>query len=292
VECCGEVAGTGGGARHFTCEVCFDRHVREESSKDLGMRRWIQVLGEQSSGTQCIRRHKKSVMSAFPAIGAADDPCLENPWSDLSPLKHIFQVVDMFQDRLCVVCPMHGHGCNGEPYSDHTVVKTISPTVLALYERSKREVLEWRLTCEHEERIRLEKERIGALSEAERRIQTARLHIMEEILTLKCPRPTCRQAFLDFNGCFALTCCRCNAGFCAYCLQDCGRDAHHHVATCAYGEGRGVWGGDMHVFNVVQNKRKLRVLIQYLDSLENNDLRLAVRRAVAQDVQEVGIQLP
>jgi hypothetical protein len=54
----------------------------------------------------------------------------------------------------------------------------------------------------------------------------------------------------------------------------------------------GVWGGDMHVFNVVQNKRKLRVLIQYLDSLENNDLRLAVRRAIAQDVQEVGIQLP
>ena len=46
----------------------------------------------------------------------------------------------------------------------------------------------------------------------------AKLHqrIVEEVLTLKCPR--CAQAFQDFDGCFALTCGNkhCSAGFCAW----------------------------------------------------------------------------
>ena len=62
----------------------------------------------------------------------------------------------------------------------------------------------------------------------------AKLHqrIVEEVLTLKCPR--CAQAFQDFDGCFALTCGNkhCSAGFCAWCLTDCGSDAHAHVPSC------------------------------------------------------------
>eukprot|EP01047_Picozoa_sp_COSAG01_P082414 COSAG01_NODE_16820_length_1201_cov_1.062613_1_plen_53_part_10 len=44
------------------------------------------------------------------------------------------------------------------------------------------------------------------------RIYDARKHIVEELLTLKCPREACRQAFIDFTGCFALTCGRCGCG--------------------------------------------------------------------------------
>lgn len=51
-----------------------------------------------------------------------------------------------------------------------------------------------------------------------------------QVLTLKCPR--CSQAFVDFQNCFALTCGRCGCGFCAWCLRDCGDDAHRHVANC------------------------------------------------------------
>lgn len=49
--------------------------------------------------------------------------------------------------------------------------------------------------------------------------------IIDEILTLRCPR--CKQAFLDFDGCFALTCGSCPCRFCGWCLEDCGdHDAH------------------------------------------------------------------
>lgn len=30
------------------------------------------------------------------------------------------------------------------------------------------------------------------------------------------------------TGCFALTCHHCGCGFCAICLNDCGKDAHNH----------------------------------------------------------------
>ena len=61
-------------------------------------------------------------------------------------------------------------------------------------------------------------------------LERHRRFIQEDILNLRCPR--CNQVFVDFNGCFALTCSRCKAGFCGWCLADCGRDAHRHVANC------------------------------------------------------------
>ena len=66
----------------------------------------------------------------------------------------------------------------------------------------------------------------------EREREALQRHIVDEILTLKCPRQECRQAYVDFNGCAALRCARCPAAFCGWCLQDCGTDAHAHVRSC------------------------------------------------------------
>ena len=51
-------------------------------------------------------------------------------------------------------------------------------------------------------------------------------------MDLRCPK--CRGVFGQFTGCAALTCAyaSCNAHFCAFCLADCGGDAHPHVRTC------------------------------------------------------------
>jgi hypothetical protein len=54
---------------------------------------------------------------------------------------------------------------------------------------------------------------------------------LAEAMTDCCPR--CRRAFIfrSNHECFAVTCvCGCN--FCAWCLEDCGRDAHSHVVSC------------------------------------------------------------
>ena len=71
----------------------------------------------------------------------------------------------------------------------------------------------------------------AAKSEHERRTLAARRHI-EEMMDLRCPR--CSGVFGQFEGCAALRCvyAGCNAHFCAFCLADCGGDAHPHVRTC------------------------------------------------------------
>lgn len=69
-------------------------------------------------------------------------------------------------------------------------------------------------------------------------ITPVRNTIIEGVLTLHCPR--CMTAFLDFDGCLALSCARagCGCGFCGVCLKDCGGDAHGHLGTCKYSNSR------------------------------------------------------
>jgi len=52
------------------------------------------------------------------------------------------------------------------------------------------------------------------------------------LMDLRCPK--CSRVFGQFTGCAALTCAYagCHAHFCAFCLADCGRDAHPHVREC------------------------------------------------------------
>jgi len=74
----------------------------------------------------------------------------------------------------------------------------------------------------------------GLRKQLDDQVTPVRKLIIERVLTLHCPR--CRAAFLEFDGCLALTCARpeCGCGFCGVCLQDCGGDAHGHIASCKY----------------------------------------------------------
>jgi hypothetical protein len=91
-------------------------------------------------------------------------------------------------------------------------------------------------------------------------------NIIDNCITLKCPR--CQQAFIDFDGCFALTCSNktCNCAFCAYCLEDCGRDAHRHVANCELNRSKNVFNTQQ-VFKEVQKKRQKELINNYLKML-------------------------
>ena len=102
------------------------------------------------------------------------------------------------------------------------------------------------------------------MSDYERRIRSHRKHVIERILTLACPR--CSRAFIGFQGCFALKCSAWVQGdpnsccqFCAYCLEDCGRDAHPHVRASTCLGNRGLFQ-PLQVFEDVQRSRRKRML--------------------------------
>jgi hypothetical protein len=82
-------------------------------------------------------------------------------------------------------------------------------------------------------------------------------HIIDDILTQRCPR--CRVAFLDFNGCMAVTCGNCSAAFCAICTADCGTDAHAHVAKCRWA-GNTVFASFDDIHFLVNKWRRHKIL--------------------------------
>ena len=113
-----------------------------------------------------------------------------------------------------------------------------------------------------------------------------RTHIVENILTLKCPR--CTQAFDVFSGCFALTCSRadCACGFCAWCLADCGGDAHAHVLTCPSNPQQGSYNGDDAGFAACNLARREVKVPEYLMTLDE-DRRKRVAQRCRTDFEHV-----
>ena len=93
-------------------------------------------------------------------------------------------------------------------YTDFAIAQHVSPAAFKLYLEAKGTILETAMVKDNEQRVKEavaeEVARLEAMSEAERQLRTRKNHVVERILTLACPR--CGQAFLDFNGCIALTC--------------------------------------------------------------------------------------
>lgn len=131
------------------------------------------------------------------------------------------------------------------------------------------------------------------MDEQQRQVHDARRRITDDLLTLRCPR--CRTAFYDFEGCFALTCSRCQpkCGFCAWCLADCGEDAHRHVATCAHNSlpGKGFFGS-FEDFQQAQLKRRKALVVEFLRTIEDRavlDQVVEQCRTDLEDLQMHGI---
>jgi hypothetical protein len=101
-------------------------------------------------------------------------------------------------------------------------------------------------------------------------VAQARAQIIDHILTLRCP--ACSKAFCNFDGCFKCADERghgCGAAFCAFCLHNCGSDAHRHVGQCTLNTspGRSVCGS-FELFNAGQRARRQLLVQQYLLTLE------------------------
>eukprot|EP00927_Polykrikos_kofoidii_P033663 TRINITY_DN2848_c1_g1_i1.p1 TRINITY_DN2848_c1_g1~~TRINITY_DN2848_c1_g1_i1.p1 ORF type:complete len:1314 (+),score=241.86 TRINITY_DN2848_c1_g1_i1:354-3944(+) len=189
-----------------------------------------------------------------------------------------------------VRCP--GRPCDAVAFTDVDLAKRLGAEVFRRYTESRLDLLEQRKAAELEEqmqaRLDAELRRLQALDESQRRTRSVRNHIVEEILTLKCPR--CGQAFLDFVGCFALQCSRCPCGFCAWCGADSGgNNAHEHVRNCREKPmGADVFFGSFEQFEAAQRRRRRRLLQRFLPTLDAQTRR-SVLAEMRRDLQDLGL---
>jgi hypothetical protein len=191
--------------------------------------------------------------------------------------------------RMC--CPgVADEECASAPYADDDLAMHLrtSPGVFSLYLEGRKMLLEQSLAQDANLRVQAELKKIIEMDEEERKVLQARMHIVEDIINLKCPR--CHAVFIDFAGCFALRCNRCPCAFCAWCLEDCGGDAHTHVANTCVHKPRGaqVYHGSQADFEAQNLRRRRRLLGAHLMDLEPG-LRRKVLRVVAGDLRDVGL---
>jgi hypothetical protein len=209
--------------------------------------------------------------------------CLQSSIQHAGGVDVVGRMTDASGNLLCSECAhpyyLNALASNKEVFDASLNLKIVIRERIAANEATKME----------NERMTKELQRIQRLSAEEQLIEFKRNDIIDNILTLRCPR--CRYAFDDFVGCFALTCgiTTCRAAFCAWCLADCGGNAHPHVRACPYNVG-GDYYGTKEAFEAHHRRRRHRLAlaeIQTLPSHKQNTLKQRMRR----DFEDLGINI-
>lgn len=180
----------------------------------------------------------------------------------------------------CVNCVQ---GCTSSPFLVSTIAKNVSNEIFQIYHTA--------LIKKHEKKIILEFKKIN---EAEKnkhidlrsdKVQTERLHIIEHILTLKCPNENCNKAFLDFDGCIALRCPNCYQHFCGKCLIKTNEDTenHQHVRICI---NKDSYFLTEKKFIKYQASRRSKAVHKYLEN-ESSDFKKQIINACLQDFSDL-----
>lgn len=195
-----------------------------------------------------------------------------------------------------IFCP----SCDESPaFTDVDVARHSSIEAFASYTEGKRKLLEAKLYQEISEdekkKFKAELEQWKVMDENQREVHKLGLEL-QETMNLKCPR--CSQVFNDYNGCAALVCRGaraggaggCGAAFCAWCQEDCGADAHGHVAQCTEAPhganptfpAQGIWVNH-------QRERQKRKVVEFLEGIEDAGLRSSVAQAQIGLLFDLGI---
>jgi hypothetical protein len=112
--------------------------------------------------------------------------------------------------------------------------------------------------------------------------------IIDDVMNIKCPK--CKSAFESFSGCFALTCVylNCQCHFCAWCLQDCGTDAHEHVLQCS--QGNRTYHGSLEAFTAHHTRRRAAEIQNIFRNLSPRCQRL-LHEKLSKNLLELGISI-
>jgi len=190
-----------------------------------------------------------------------------------------------------VKCVVDEFGCcsQGIPLDKLKINDLVKQLCLNAIETYKESCTISNLESDFQKRLATMKEEMRKTGIQEMQIQKHVDHIVNNILLLFCPR--CGQAFHNFVGCFALKCSRqtCQAAFCAWCLTDCGNDAHAHVKQCVLNhrdynlDGFDGYYGSVEEFETVQKKRRGALLREYWNSrvtAESQEIIAAIRNLI------------
>jgi hypothetical protein len=105
---------------------------------------------------------------------------------------------------------IHCPHCMSNIFSDAQLVKALPASICDEYLLCRMEFVKNRQRSELEaemiSEMQLQLEKLQAMDDVQRKVLLARKYIEEELLQMKCP--SCRAAFYDFDGCFALNCAR------------------------------------------------------------------------------------
>jgi hypothetical protein len=203
------------------------------------------------------------------------------------------RIIQKREGRL--LCPECLVGGVSTPYTDLQVAKYASPASFVQYIKSRMDLVEQRINTEFEqhykERLEAELKRLSAIGEEQRKVSQAYHHICEECLTTKCPRPDCKQAFVDVRvgDCMALSCSRCPCKFCGWCGADCGTDAHPHVRLCDKMIGTNGLFASAGDYERAQQRMKKQKVENYLATLDPVTAA-GVRQQMQKELREVGIE--
>jgi len=139
-------------------------------------------------------------------------------------------------------------------------------------------------------------DRIRRQLENKSRVDKHLFFIAENILTLQCPR--CKQAIGDFEGCFAVRHGKdlngCGCAFCAWCLKDCGNDAHPHVRVCELNPKPGNLGymdnaEDAENLKHVENLRRRAAIVKYFSESVPEEDRVILAKEIEVSLYHLGI---
>jgi hypothetical protein len=179
-------------------------------------------------------------------------------------------------------------------YTDKDVVCHVSEETYEKYRKACFDIIHVKAANETETRLKKQFEEQPDFFPKQKKqknnnISMHRNHIIENILTLKCT--SCDAAFLDFAGCFALTCNNCDANFCGWCLENCNDmdSCHKHVLYCDYSKEYGSLFSSLELFKECHNEWRYDMITDYINTKVKKADRHKVRKAIEDDLYDIGM---
>eukprot|EP00960_Hanusia_phi_P063261 765425-Hanusia_phi.AAC.4 len=134
-------------------------------------------------------------------------------------------------------------------------------------------------------------ERVASEGSVEHRACLCAQHIRNNLLQPFCP--CCKVAFVDFEGCFALTCGNCHAGICGWCLGSTTdvhpTDPHQHVGKCEFRKKHFPESGHFFPgsgFFVRSAGLRLKQMIDNYLAKQDHEVSAMARQLIAADIEK------